>query len=436
MSGTLSPPRPVVAQRQPRLTPLAWVSTPPGRLARTLAVLLLACIALGISGMWTAASHESAASGVAGLDDRLSLDAQQIYRSLAEADATAASAYLSGGVEPAGPRQRYLDDLAQAQRALRDATTTAGGDPAAAGAIDPLTTQISVYSGLVETARADNRLGLPVGGAYLSEASTVMRTRLLPAAEKLYTLETGRLHDDQARAAAFPYALLVVWLAALAVLIRAQLKLSRQTKRTLNKGLLAATATLAVMALWTLIALGVQHADVGASHDLGSAQAEELSRAEIAALRAHGDESLFLVSGGEDPSYSDDYKAAAQDLNLHLARAAAIRTAAKDRVTIAAAGAASWKDAHERLMLADQSGRFTDAVTSATNPAAHGTAAQFGAVRDALSAAMAVDRREFDGDAAAARDDAALLAVGLGLLAVVAAVGCAVGMGVRIREFG
>lgn len=434
MSGTLSPPRPDAVAPQPRrLAPLA---TPPGRLIRLLAILWLACIALGVSAVWTAASHDSAAHGVALLDDRLSLDAQQIYRSLAEADATAAGAYLSGGVEPADLRQHYLDDLARAQTALRDATTAAGGDQAAAAAIDPLTTQISVYAGLVETARADNREGLPVGGAYLSEASTVMRTRLLPAAEKLYALETGRLHDDQARANAFPYPLLVIFIVTVAALVYAQRKLSRDTKRTFNVGLLVATGIVAVMALWTLIALGLQHADIHDSHNLGSAQLEELSRAEIAALRAHGDESLFLVSGGEDPTYSNDYTAIAGDLARHLAQAAAINTPAAPKVASALAHSRNWKDAHERLMLADQSGRFSDAVASATDPAANGAQTQFAAVRDALTTAIATDQRALDDAAGAAQTDVAFLSFGMGFLALAAAIACGAGMAPRITEYG
>lgn len=46
----------------------------------------------------------------------LSLDGQQIYRALSDADATAASAFLSGGLEPAAARRRYLTDIAAAAR--------------------------------------------------------------------------------------------------------------------------------------------------------------------------------------------------------------------------------------------------------------------------------------------------------------------------------
>ena len=68
-----------------------------------------------------------------------------------------------------------------------------------------MSTQLPVYTGLVETARVYNRQGLPLGAAYLREASGLMRDKLLPAAKQLYRTETGRLADDRDGAAGFPW---------------------------------------------------------------------------------------------------------------------------------------------------------------------------------------------------------------------------------------
>src|SRR5262249_53664527 len=107
----------------------------------------------------------------------LTVSAQQLYRSLSDADATAAAALLSGGVEPADLRARYEQDIAAASDALTAAGAARGADHEA---VAQIAQALPVYTGLVETARTNNRLNLPVGAAYLREASGLMRDRLLP----------------------------------------------------------------------------------------------------------------------------------------------------------------------------------------------------------------------------------------------------------------
>lgn len=60
----------------------------------------------------TVSQHASAAGDVAASSETLSLDAQQIYRSLADADATTDTAYLNSSQEPAAAQQRYQADIA------------------------------------------------------------------------------------------------------------------------------------------------------------------------------------------------------------------------------------------------------------------------------------------------------------------------------------
>ena len=87
------------------------------------------------------------------------------------------------------------------------ATTTtsnarAGGSPTAAGLLPPgdpaiaaistVGEQLPVYTGLVENARALNRLGLPLGQSYLASASKLMQTTILPAVEQVRTRRVRR----------------------------------------------------------------------------------------------------------------------------------------------------------------------------------------------------------------------------------------------------
>jgi hypothetical protein len=118
--------------------------------------------------------HASAAASVIVVSEPLSLDAEQIYQSLSDADATAANAFLSGGLEPAPARQRYNSDITQAAIRIQAASALVGPSVARTEFPGTLNTQASavgsatgddlatlsaglpVYTGEVETARADN----------------------------------------------------------------------------------------------------------------------------------------------------------------------------------------------------------------------------------------------------------------------------------------
>src|SRR5260370_25393603 len=109
----------------------------------------------------------------------------------------------SGCVEPPAARSRYLADIARAESYL-EAATAAAGNQGLRSELTVLSTGVPVYTGLVETARSDNQQRLPVGAAYLGEASYLMRTRLLPAANGLYTQENARLAAADRQATALP----------------------------------------------------------------------------------------------------------------------------------------------------------------------------------------------------------------------------------------
>ena len=101
-------------------------ATSPGRLRRLLIGLLLLSLAWGVLAAFTAGQYASAAASVVSTREPLSLDAQQIYSRLSDANDTAATAFLTGGLEPAASRQRYLADLAAASAAIQQATARVG----------------------------------------------------------------------------------------------------------------------------------------------------------------------------------------------------------------------------------------------------------------------------------------------------------------------
>jgi hypothetical protein len=227
---------------------VAKSQTTPAKLRLLLVGLLVMTAAWGIVEAWTVAARASAANNIVFGSEPLTLDAQQIYRSLSDADATAAAAFLSGGLEPVPLRLRYLSDIAHAA-GLLEAATAAAGNTHAKASLATLTVGLPVYTGLVETARADNRLGYPLGAAYLRQASAFMRATLLPAARDLYAQETAQLAAANSQATAFPYLGVVAALIVGFGLVGGQVWLTRRTNRIINPGLLLGSlAALAALA--------------------------------------------------------------------------------------------------------------------------------------------------------------------------------------------
>ena len=263
------------------------------------------------------------ADDVVSTSETLSLDGQQIYRALSDADATAASAFLSSGLEPINGTARYRADIAQAAAHLDSATAAAGHSPAARD-LATLSAGLPVYTGEVQTARADNRLGLPLGAAYLREASKLMRGTLLPAARDVSAQADAQLAAASGQATGLPLALLLLVAAVILgyVLYRAQRWLFQRTHRRLNPGLVVASVAAVVSLLWLAIALTVARADLLQARDHGSTPVAALARADIAALQARADESLTLIDAAGDDSFQADYLAIAAPAGTRAGHAA------------------------------------------------------------------------------------------------------------------
>ena len=109
-------------------------------------------------------------------------------------------------------RARYQQALADAASALADATAEPT-DAETRKALAEMSAQLAAYTGQVESARANNAQGFPIGSAYLREASSSMQTALLPGAERVYTADLARVDQAQRPVGSPPmvgFALLVV----------------------------------------------------------------------------------------------------------------------------------------------------------------------------------------------------------------------------------
>jgi hypothetical protein len=446
------PVTPAPAVRRAWWRPRLDGATTPSRLRLLLALLILLSLAWGVLAALTADQHASAAADVVAVSEPLSLDAEQIYTSLSDADATAANAFLAGGLEPAKARQRYQADITEAAIRIEAASALVGssaartqlpGHPArqaseAGTAVGDdlaiLSGQLPAYTDEVGTARADNRLGLPLGAAYLREASGLLRGTLLPAASDIYTRESALLTSASAQATGLP----LIAVAAVAglglgyVLFRSSRWLSRHTHRVVNYGLLLATLAGLVSLVWLVAAFVVGRGDLLHAQQQGSAPAQAFARAEVAALQAHADESLTLIDNGGDDSYQKDYLAQQKLLGPGPGTLLAAVQAAGGPGSDVAAQARAWYQAHAALRAKDDAGSHGAAVQSALSGDA---ATSFARLSVTLSEGINDHQAVFAVSARSGRDAFTGLAVGMIVASLVMVGGCVWGLSRRLTEY-
>ena len=409
--------------------------TTPGRLRLYLVLVVVLGSLAGVSAVVGLARRSGSVDDVATRSGPLAVQAQQLYRSLSDADATAAAAFLTSGVEPAQLRERYLDDIAAASAALAASAST-GTEQAQ---VQQLAAGLPVYTGLVETARTLNRLNNPLGAAYLREASTFMREQLLPAAEELYRAATTRLANDRSSAAAFPWLTVALLLAVGWALVVTQLFLARRTQRLLNRGLAVASAATLVLALWVLGSWIAVTVDLHRSDRDGSAQVQAIAQARVLALQARADEALTLVARGSGGQFEQDFQermAALADAGgaLDVASARATDPAVTRALDVAKAAAQTWRAGHTEVRQADDGGDYPAAVTIAVTDPTRNSAA-FTTVDASLQQAIAVAGAAFTENADDAGSGLTFAAVVWALLAVVAVAGAVLGIQQRLAEY-
>ncbi|MBO0651461.1 hypothetical protein J1792_01165 [Streptomyces triculaminicus] len=436
----------------------ASATTEPGRLRIIGAVLAALLVAFGAVTAWQVTDRTTASDAVVDHSQPLSADAADIYRSLADADTAAAGGFLAGGQEPRAVRERYEKDIALASELLVKAAANTEGSHGAARQIALLNAQLPVYTGLVESARANNRQGLPLGGAYLRHAGDRMRDDLLPAARALYEAETGRLGSDYDDAESWPWVALATGVLALGALGWAQRRDYHRTNRVFNHGLLAATAACAVVLLWLVTGHALARSGLTTSYEHGAKSLRVLNEARIASLQARGDESLTLVARGAvltpegGDAYESSYRsgmgrlvgadakdtpasgAPAPDSLLGRARALADGDGGREPLVKAIEDVRQWQQRHREARAADDGGYYERALPKVIGEK-DSTGESFDRVDRELGQALAHEQGEFRSAADDGRGALTGLAAGAAVLAVLGAAAAVLGIGRRLSEY-
>jgi hypothetical protein len=399
-------------------------------------------VAVGVLGMVGARDRQAALNDATGRAEPLTVTAQGVYRSLSDADAAAATIFLSGPASTGADADRFASDISQTSAGL----LTLGVDPGASTALHTdvgvVGAELPVYTQLVATALADNRQGLPVGAAYLREASALMRSAVLPAAEDAYRIESARLAADEGDATAVPVALIAVGVLLAAALAATQFFLVRRTQRWLNAGTLLATLAALALTVWTAADLLGEGGAVDRARQDGQV-VSALDNAQLAAVRAHGDEVLGVAARGEDSgSYDQDFGATSTQLAgfLTTARGAGPAQASADPLADALRQKQIWVGDHTALETLENEPQadtsdYSLALALVTGTDQQGSGAAFGRLDADVGQALTGEQEAYLGAAGAGRGDLSGLDAGSAGLAAVAVLAGLAGIRRRLKEY-
>ena len=393
----------------------------PGRMRLLAAAAVLAALGIGAVStnalLASRAAVERAANNTAQV-----IRVESIHVDLLRADALATNAFLVGGLEPADQRARYDAALSRATTGIAEAAAAQPDDGRALGG---LADDVRTYAGLVEQARANNRLGLPVGAQYLRQASAGLRSDAIPLVQALTAANEGRARAEFARADSRLQ--LLVGVAAILVLVGVGVWLARRTHRYLNAPLTGAVILLAAALLVAVSAVGGIGQATGAVARGDYATAVALADVSTAANDARANESLTLIARGSGAAFEKAWALDGVAVRAKLGEVGASRSLT-----------ALWQGytaTHEKVRRLDDGGKWDEAVALATTTKATGAGPLFegfdrqvASERDEASAA-AIERLDGLGGTAP------LYAVLLSLAALLAAWLVVRGIGRRIEEY-
>ena len=358
----------------------AYLRTSPGRLMAMTTILVIAIVAAGGALTYASSTRQDQLNNLVKNTEPLSNAAQRLYGSLSVADSTATIGFLEGGVGSQSEDERYNTAIQTASTALVEAGAGANSDDHEVLQLLAVVNQrLPIYTGLIAQARTNNREGNPIGASYLTEASAIMQNSIIPAASRLYTITSDRVRHHArslTRPMWFPASGL---LAAIILLVIAQLWLAALTNRRLNGGLLFATVAMTIALFWLAISSIVIVAVGNADFNRASDPLHELTASRISAQKARTDEALMLVRRSADQS-SADFSTTVSDVQKTL-------TQLKDDGTLddtddqntdtssdtkpsaaladAIVAANSWKVSHQELANRIGRGDYTGAVNIA-----------------------------------------------------------------------
>ncbi|MGC4933529.1 hypothetical protein ACLQ3C_07585 [Gordonia sp. DT30] len=434
--------------QSPLTTMRHYARTTPGKLVLIAVVLALAILGTGWYGSNVLENRTNSLKSMIDRGEPLAEASQVLYSSLSIADASANSAFISGGLESPDLRTRYSNALATASASLMRAAGSSGApgedDDADTRAVNAdlktLATTIPVYSGLIETARTNNRLGNPVGSAYLGQASALMHDQILPAAQRLYERRSKAIADPQHTLTVPPYGVYAGLLILALALIAVSRYLRRRTRRRFNIGVLAALTAIVGGLIWLLVSGLTSVAATNSAKSDGADPLRQLTEARILTQQARSAETLSLIRRTDQSDFDQTFATATSGISALLTDLGGRTSSTGGALTPAQVQSVTsaldqWQKSDQQARAAIERGDFRQArmLTIGTTP--ESTAGSYAAVDSALTDAITTTRTSFRDDINTAQRLIGYTGTGILVLTIFAAVALVIGLIPRVREY-
>lgn len=339
-----------------------FVSTTPGLLTVVSVILVLAILAAGGAMAAQSAKQQGDLNTLVNRTEPVSFSAQELFNSLSVADSVATTGFVedaSGGADSHAPYREALDTASRA--IIR----------AANGIDDPSTREMElllqiqeklpIYTSLMTEASVNNRQGLPVGAAYITQASAMMQDEILPAAGELYTNTSSEVGEQQLALTKPGWFALSGLVAAVLLLVVAQFWLAAQTNRRINGGYATATVLMVVALLWASGSALTTWTDGTRGLDGTAQPLETLTSLRISVQQTRTTEALSLVQR----EYSSGTQAGFSDQVSHIdGELESLRSTVGDRAVIddAREDLREWDSMHARMLTYVQQGDYPGAI--------------------------------------------------------------------------
>jgi hypothetical protein len=443
------------------------------------AAVIVVTIGLAVLAAWTVHQREAAlADAVAagqrldagGLDDRLYQDLITMQR-----DEVALFQDRSDpGQAPPGRDPRA--DLTRVESDLAALSAQFGTFPRVRRDISLISREMARYTSLEATAQAENQQGLPVGAAYLREASGYLTAYTLPAADDIRLADQARVSADDSLAAGLPWALLIAAVAGLGCLAGTQVVMARYTRCQFDPWLILSTAVTTIVIVWSVTAVSVSLDAAGSDTAPHATEAAALAQARVDGAQAQNYDLLTLADHGEDCVVFGTAAGRVQRVtckfetqvirslsasegglraDLSLATADAPDPPARAQAGAAARAVATWLSDEKALptlqnlwaraskLASPENARYSPSFDNSLLPYANpvksrdaagitGDAARF---QGAATSAIENEWTSYDRQSAAASDALTGAVPGLVLLGLLAAAAGGAGVGLRVAEY-
>ena len=411
-----------------------FVSTTPGRILTIGIVLACLGVASAFATSTTINHRQQVLSTVLNHTEPLSFAAGRLYTTLSIADAAAATAFIAQA-EPRGVRLRYEQAITDASVAVTRASSGLTDQPLVE-LLGRINAELAVYTGLIEVARTNNREGNPVGSSYLSEASGLMQSTILPDAQLLYKATSERVDSETTASTQIPAPVILVVSATVVFGAFSHRWLARRTRRRINPGLVVGALGILVMMVWVGTALAISTTASRSAKDTAADSLKIVTNVEITAQQARADETLSLIRRGDEEirkqSFYQRIDAMHEQIDRYMARPDAVDKAdlqGADQLLV------RWRQANDRINSYISVGNYRAATEVALGSGENDSTPAFDKLDESLVKVMDQSRTHLRNDVLNARSGLSGAQLGGVVLSLGAAVAVALGLWPRLKEY-